>query len=120
MNRDKRLRPRVLIVVQTNPLWTAGAGTFMDDLVTRAGGINVGHSVLNYGTFSREQVVAHPPDVVLGDVNSQSTFRADPLLSRLPAVQSGRFYALPNDLTTRPGPRLADGLILVARALHGK
>lgn len=115
---DKRPRPRVLIVVQAQPVWTAGAGTFMDDLVTRAGGINLGAAVRGYGTFSKELVLAHPPDIILGDANVASTFRADPLLGRLSAVRAGRFYALPGDLTSRPGPRLADGLVLVARALH--
>lgn len=117
---DKRPRPRVLIVVQTSPLWTAGAGTFMDDLVTRAGGINLGASVRGFGTFSKELVLAHPPDVILGDAIVQAAFRADPLLSRLAAVRAGRFYALPGDLTSRPGPRLADGLVLVAKALHSR
>jgi len=117
---DKRPRPRVLLVVQTGPLWTAGAGTFLDDLVTRAGGVNVGAAVRGYGSFSKEQVLAHPPDVVLGDAAGQAAFRADPLLGRLAAVQGGRFYALPGDLTSRPGPRLADGLVLVARALHSR
>ena len=117
---DKRPRPHVLIVVQTGPLWTAGAGTFLDDLVTRAGGVNIGAAVRGYGTFSKEQVLAHPPDVVLGDANVQAAFRTDPILGRLPAVRTGRFYTLPGDLTSRPGPRLADGLVLVARALHGR
>ncbi len=117
---DKRPRPRVLLVVQTSPLWTAGVGTFMNDLVTRAGGVNIGAAVRGYGTFSKELVLAHPPDVILGDANVESAFRADPLLGRLPAVRAGRFYALPGDLTSRPGPRLADGLVLVARALHSR
>ena len=117
---DTRPHPRVLIVVQTAPLWTAGAGTFMDDLVTRAGGVNVGRAVHGYGVFSKEQVLAHPPDVVLGDTETLAAFRADPLLSHLPAVRAGRFAALPPDLTSRPGPRLADGLVLVAKALHGR
>lgn len=115
---DKRPRPRVLIVVQTSPLWTAGAGTFLDDLVTRAGGVNIGAAVRGYGTFSKERVLAHPPDIVLGDAAVQAAFRADALLGWLAAVRAGRFYALPGDLTSRPGPRLADGLVLVARALH--
>ena len=118
--RDIRPRPRVLIVVQTAPLWTAGAGTFLDDLVTRAGGVNIGRAVPGYGAFSKEQVFTNSPDVVLGDASVQAAFRADPLLSRLPAVRRGRFYALPADLTSRPGPRLADGLLLIAKALHGK
>ena len=117
---DKRPRPRVLIVVQTRPLWTAGAGTFMDDLVRRAGGVNIGTAVRGYGTFSEETVLAHPPDVVLGDAGTAAAFRADPLLSHLAAVRQGRFASLPPDLTSRPGPRLADGLLLVAKSLHGR
>jgi len=116
---DPRPRPRVLIVVQITPLWTAGAGTFLDDLVTRAGGINVGRSVPGYGAFSKERLLAQPPDVILGDASVQAVFRADPLFRRLPAVRQGRFYALPVDLTSRPGPRLAEGLLLMAKALHG-
>ena len=117
---DKRPRPHVLIVVQVNPLWTAGGGTFMDDLVTRAGGVNIGKAVPGYGPFSKEEVLAHPPDVILGDPAVQTAFRADALLSHLTAVRNGRVYSLPSDLTSRPGPRLADGLVLVAKALHGR
>jgi len=119
-SQDRRPRPRVLIVVQTAPLWTAGRGSFLDDLVTRAGGINIGHSVPEYGAFTKERILALPPDVVLGDSSVEAAFRADPFLRRLTAVRLGRFYSLPADLTSRPGPRLADGLLLLARALHGK
>ncbi len=117
---DKRPRPRVLIVIQVGPLWTAGGGTFMDDLVTRAGGVNIGQAVRGYGPFSKEEVLAKSPDVILGDPSVAPAFRADALLSHLAAVRSGRVYSLPPDLTSRPGPRLADGLVRVARALHGR
>ncbi len=117
---DTRPRPRVLVVIQTNPLWTAGSGSFMDDLITRAGGINIGRAVPGYGPFSKEQVLANSPDVILGDSSVAPAFRTDPLLRRLPAVLRGRVYSLPPDLTSRPGPRLADGLVLVAQALHGR
>jgi len=115
---DGRPRPRVFVVVQTAPLWTAGRGTFIDDLVTRAGGINVGGKISGYGTFSKEHLVIHPPDVILGDTGTRAAFQADPLLRRLPAVRAGRIFAVNPDLTSRPGPRLADGLVLVARAIH--
>ena len=115
---DHRPRPRVFVVVQTSPLWTAGRGTFMDDLVTRAGGVNVGSAISGYGTFSKEQLIIHPPDVILGDAGTRAAFQADPLLRRLPAVRAGRIFALDPDLTSRPGPRLADGLVQVARAIH--
>ena len=117
---DKRSRPRVLVVIQTGPLWTAGRGSFMDDLISRAGGINIGGAVNGYGPFSKEQALASAPDVILGDASVSAAFQTDPLLRRLPAVTQGRIYSLPADLTSRPGPRLADGLVLVAQALHGR
>ena len=117
---DKRPRPRVLVVIQVSPLWTAGSGSFVDDLISRAGGVNIGRAVPGYGPFSKEQVLASVPDVILGDAAVAAAFRTDPLLRRLPAVTRGRVYALPPDVTSRPGPRLADGLILVAQALHGR
>ena len=117
---DRRPRPHVLIVIQVNPLWTAGGGTFMDDLVQRAGGVNIGEAVQGYGTLSKERVLAAPPDVILGDPSAAPAFRADPLFGHLAAVRQGRVYSLPSDLTSRPGPRLADGLVLVAKALHGR
>ena len=115
---DGRPRPRVFVVVQTAPLWTAGRGTFLDDLVTRAGGVNVGSAIAGYGTFSKEQLLIHPPDVILGDAGTRAAFLNDPLLRRLPAVRAGRMYAIDPDLTSRPGPRLADGLVEVAWAIH--
>ena len=117
---DTRPRPRVLVVIQVSPLWTAGNGSFLDDLIARAGGINIGRAVPGYGPFSKEQVLADAPDVILGDATVAAAFRADPLLRRLPAVAQRRVYALPPDLTSRPGPRLAEGLVLVAQALHGR
>ncbi len=117
---DKRPRPRVLVVIQVSPLWTAGNGSFLDDLIVRVGGINIGRAVPGYGPFSKEQVLANAPDVILGDSAVAAAFRTDPLLRRLPAVTRGRVYVLPPDLTSRPGPRLADGLVLVAQALHGR
>ncbi len=117
---DRRPRPRVLLVIQVAPLWTAGGGTFLDDLVVRAGGVNVGAAIKGYGPLSRERVLSRPPDVVVGDVLTVRAVRADSLLGRLAAVRAGRLYALSGDLTQRPGPRLADGLLLLARALHGR
>lgn len=112
-------RPKVLIVIGTNPLFVAGRGTFLDDVVTRAGGVNLGANVVGYGAMSPEKVVANPPDIVLGDARVRAALQADPALRTLAAVRANRFFAVSNpDILLRPGPRLADGLLEVARALH--
>src|SRR5262249_36567511 len=61
-----RRKPRVLIVVQDEPLMVAGAGNFMDDLVTLAGGVNVGRGAGDgWKTYSPERVVVEKPDVLI-------------------------------------------------------
>ena len=110
--------PRVLLAIQTNPLWVAGDDTFMGDILRQAGGVNAAASVRGYGPYSKEALLAHPPDLILGDASVQAAFRADPALASLPAVRAGHFFDIPADLITRPGPRLADGLLLMAHRLH--
>ncbi|MBV9852597.1 MAG: ABC transporter substrate-binding protein [Armatimonadetes bacterium] len=115
--RDPR-RPRVLLVIGTNPLFVAGRGTFLDSLITEAGGVNAA-TITGYGALSRETVLAHPPDVILAAPGDQAALRADPALRRLPAVRAGRFVSVTDrNLLERPGPRVTEGLLQVARALH--
>lgn len=114
---DAGHRPRVLIVVGVAPLWVAGSETFMSDLVRQAGGVNAA-SVPQYASYSREAVLAHPPDVILADSKTVIAFRADPVLRLVPAARAGRFVSLPGNDLWRPGPRLADALLQVARGLH--
>ena len=115
--RDPR-RPSVLIVIGTNPLFVAGRGTFLDSVVIEAGGEDA-TSLHGYGALSKEMALAHPSDVVLAAPGDQAALRADPALSRLPAVRAGRFvYVTDRNLLERPGPRVMDGLLQVARGLH--
>lgn len=115
--RDGGHRPRVLIVVGVAPLWVAGTETFMSDIVAQAGGVNAA-GVAQYASYSREAVLAHPPDVILADARTTAQFRADPVLRSVPAARAGRFVSLPGNDLWRPGPRLADALLQVARGLH--
>ncbi len=115
--RDPR-RPRVLIVIGMNPLYVAGRGTFMDGVLAEAGGVNDA-PLTGYGTLSKEVVLARPPDVILASPNDMAGLRADPVLRFLPAVRAGRFVSLGDgEIFERPGPRITDGLLQLARALH--
>lgn len=112
-------RPKTLIVLGTNPLFVAGRGTFLDDIVTRAGGVNLGANGAGYGPMSPEKVLADPPDIILGDARVRAALQSDPALRTLAAVRANKFFTVSNpDILLRPGPRLADGLLEVARALH--
>ena len=103
--------------------YTAGPGTFVDLLIARAGGNNVGKSLTSqWAQISMEQlVVANPSIIILGDSAYGTT--PDSLKQRsgwgvLAAVQNGQIYPFDDNLASRPGPRLVDGLEALAKLLH--
>ncbi len=109
------LRPKVLIVIQSQPLMVAGSQTFMDEIVTAAGGINVGRaSGPGYNLFSPERAVVAAPDVIIGATDLGSK----PGWSNIQAVRNHKILRPPPDVFSRPGPRLMDALEFMARTLH--
>jgi len=115
--RTERLtRPRVLIVLGTSPLITAGGGTFVDDLITRAGGESISADLqTEYPQFSIETAVARRPEVIFMQAGeSQLPDR----LRLTPAARSGRVFRVNDDLLLRPGPRIVDGLEQMALKIH--
>lgn len=115
--RDPR-HPTVLPLVGTNPLYVAGHGTFIGDLIAQAGGQSTANAVPGYAPYSKERVLVHAPDFILADPAMQAALKADPVLSHLPAVQQRHFISIDPNILNRPGPRLADALRLLVRALH--
>jgi iron complex transport system substrate-binding protein len=119
MQRNRRLAPRVLLVVDSHPLWAAGAGTFVYDILTEAGGTGAPASIRGYAAISAEAVLVDPPDMIMASAHDRAALRADPALSRLAAVRNNRFFGVSDgEMIVRPGPRLADALLEVARALY--
>ena len=112
------------IEVSRSPLYAAGPGSFLDDLLRRAGGNNIVHTRDPYPQFSREALLAANPQVYIVTVPEavEQVKKADPLpppFNTLTAAKTGRVVALPIDLLFRPTPRLAKGLLLLVTALHG-
>ena len=106
-----------------NAPYTFGPGTFMDLLISKAGGKNVG-SVLGspWAQISLEELVVQNPDlIILGDSNYGVT--AEAVAARagwadLSAVKEGHVYPFNDDLASRPGARLVDGLEELAKLIH--
>lgn len=115
-------KPKVFFEIYSQPLMTAGKNTFINDMIEIAGGINIGAQAgVGYPQFSVEQLIKENPDVYLaakGSMNSPEDLRKRPGYTGLKAVKEGKVFVLDDNLVTRPGPRLIEGLIDVAKAVH--
>jgi iron complex transport system substrate-binding protein len=114
-------RPRVFVELSAKPLRTAGKGSFLDDLIRRAGGRNIADDLepawLKIGA---DRVVARDPEIIIvahpirGDARAVMARRIG--FAGVAAVRHGRVVTnLDPDLILRPGPRLADGLERLAQ-----
>lgn len=116
-------RPRVLAVIDREAgglgnLVAAGPGSWVDELVSVAGGYNVLASVgMRYPKLSLEEVHSTTPDVILdvsyaAKVGVEAWQRVD-----IPAVKNGKVVALHDDLMTRPTPRIREALDRIREAI---
>lgn len=94
-------KPRVLIEVTREPMLVVGSNTFLDEVVTMAGGVNVGGKIgRGYPAISREVCVQLSPEVVLLSVPGEPPEQADdprikPWLNLpIPAAKGKRIHVL--------------------------
>ena len=103
-------RPAVFVEIWNDPLMTAGNGTFVDDLITAAGGRNIFSSVSGWPQVSHESVIAARPGVVILTAYNRAEAMGRREWRTLPAVAKEQVYEVVPDILVRPGPRLVDGL----------
>jgi iron complex transport system substrate-binding protein len=116
--------PKVLVVIQREPLMVPGTKSYLADLIHKAGGTLIGPDDAREGvTYSLESVIAQRPQFIIlpGDSGSSPQRVSQftwPQLAETPAIRNRQIYSLDADLMMRPGPRLVDGLAQLARILQ--
>jgi len=111
-------RPRVLYVFFG---FTAGAGTFVDELITTAGGRNVaaGANVSGYRRISDETVVEQDPEwIVLNTDDPDGLPPRNAAYNGTTAVREGNVLVLNVDYLNQPAPRVIRPVRAMARAFH--
>lgn len=103
-------------------LWTAGTGTFMDELAAMLGMKNAFSDVTGWAEISQEQVMERNPDYIVtifmefaGAMGPIEEILSRPGWESLDAVAKGQVKAINSDEVARPGPRLVNA----ARDLRG-
>jgi iron complex transport system substrate-binding protein len=120
--------PKVYHEVWGDPLMSVGPGTFIDELMTLAGGTNIfNDATTSWPTISSEAVIEKNPDVMffpdmyMGVGNFYETIEtvaSRPGWDTITAVQNDALYEIDADIISRNGPRLVDALETLAKMVH--
>ncbi len=114
---------RVLLVFGLEPISVAGPASFPDEMLKKVGAVNVVAEGSAYPTMGIERVLVLDPDVVIdaamGEEHTAERMGKDaPGWSRVRAIREGHLVSIGDESILRPGPRIAEGLATLARAVH--
>jgi len=112
---------RAVVVLQRDPLFVVGSGSFVDEMLRTAGAENVAHELREpYPRAAVEWLIAAAPEVILDASDGQPDAAA--FWARwpsIPAATSGGAVFLP-PIATFPGPYIDRSLRLIAERIHGR
>jgi cobalamin transport system substrate-binding protein len=116
--------PRLLYVVDPEPIISVGKKSYLNDLIRDAGAINItGEIDKAYPLVSMEFVLRENPQVIIlateaGRNLTEQQKRRWEKWTTIPAVRDRKIYEVNRDLMNRPGPRVLDGLEEMTALLH--
>jgi iron complex transport system substrate-binding protein len=121
-------RPKVMYIIDATDLtlpWTAGPGSFVDALITMAGGENIAAQAQGaWIQLSIEEIVNADPDIIILPLTHGTAFTPREVLEEhsawqgTTAVKEGNIFYIDADLVDRSGPRIVQGLEEIARIIH--
>lgn len=106
--------------------WSAGSGTFMDELAGICGLTNIFADQTSWIQVSEEQILERNPDYIVttsmyggndAEVLDELIHRAG--WEQVSAMQNGKVFGLSSDEMTRPGPRLMDAVVALYEFIYG-
>ncbi|WP_352417972.1 cobalamin-binding protein [Proteiniborus sp.] len=115
-------KAKVFFEIWDEPLQAAGPGSFIDELIRLSGGENIASDAEGpYAQFDLEQLIERNPDVYLmsKDLETKTieSVKSRPGFSEINAIKNDRIYML-DPLISIPGPRIVDGLEIVAKSIY--
>ncbi|MDH4017212.1 MAG: helical backbone metal receptor [Actinomycetota bacterium] len=113
--------PKVALVIQREPLYVVGRGSFLSEMLAMLGARSLGDVFDEpYPRVDVEWLVASAPDVIVDLTEDPSSAeRHWQRFPSMPAVKAGRVHAVPAALVSLPGPDLDRALATLAGALYG-
>ncbi|MFD2370980.1 ABC transporter substrate-binding protein [Brevibacillus sp. GCM10020057] len=125
----KGLKPegKKKVYLEFSPGWTVGKGEYLDELITLAGATNIASDTVGWNPISEEKIVKDDPDVILyadGITDNKTGKKLEDIIKnrsgwdQIKAIRDGQIFGMDQDTLSRPGPRITQGLIQVAKAIY--
>lgn len=113
-------RPLVFYEVWYPGVYTAGEDTFINEMITRAGGKNLAWAVPRWSEIQEEEVLERNPDIILHGYfgEDSSNFAQRQGWDVVKAVQDDNIHYFDQDIANRTGPRVVDAIEEMARMFH--
>lgn len=115
------------VYVEFSAGWTVGKGTYLDEMLSISNAVNVAADSEGWFEISEEKIIAANPDVILysSNVVDESTQKTlDQIIKersgweQMEAVKNSKLIQVDDNLISRPGPRVTQGLVEVAKAVY--
>ncbi|WP_165000266.1 ABC transporter substrate-binding protein [Anaerophilus nitritogenes] len=118
-------RPKVFYEIEySQALWTAGEGSFIDELITIGGGENVAKDIKDpYAQYSIESLVEKNPQIYITNTSNMkekktSDIKERPGFENIDAIKNNKIEIVDENLLSRPSQRVKDALEVMAKAIH--
>jgi len=122
--KDMKEPKNIYLEISPKPdIYTAGSGTFQQEILNAANVNNVFADLESWAKVSEEDIITKNPDVILTTVDMKNT--TEEILSRdgwnsITAIQNKAVYYIDTDISSRPGPRIGEAVELIAKAVYPK
>lgn len=120
---SSKVRPRVFFQIADIPIISAGKDSYIDKLITLAGGTNIAGNMAEYPRFSWENIMQLQPEIIV--ISSMTGGKSPELLKatwqkwpEIPGVRNNQLHVVNADLFNRPTVRLIRGLEILSEILH--
>lgn len=108
-SKNIKNKPRIFVEVWNQPIMTAGKGTFFNDIINIAGGINIAEKLnKSYPVVNTEFLIKNNPDIIILTTSKPEDIYRNAALKNINAVKNKKVYMINPDIISRPTLRLAD------------
>jgi iron complex transport system substrate-binding protein len=121
-----QIKYKTVIVLGIDPITVVGSKSFMNDMITKAGGSNpFGILPGKYPTVTADQFILAAPEYVLIPTHNDRAWNDlialhPEIHTKIPATELNHIFQMEPEAIVRPGPRIVEGLAYITRVLHSR